>query len=104
MPAEEWPVLEKVLEEALGKLQSIRQRRSSDGGGVRSLRQAIAGQLAPHSRKAPQVGNAYRERLFERIRTILSDTMSKSTVVDLIKEVARFWPSGATSRRGGAAG
>jgi len=59
--------LEKVLEEALGKLSIDAPRgRSSDGGGSSLTPQAIAGQLAAFAKGRRKSATHYRERLFER--------------------------------------
>ena len=88
--SEEWPVLEKVLEEALGKLQSMRQEEGrAMAEEFVQHRQAIAGELARIRERAAS-RKRLSERLFERIRTILSEHDVKIDRSDLIKEVAVF--------------
>lgn len=89
--SEEWPVLETVLVEALGKLQTMRQEEGrAMAAEFVEHRHAIAGRLDRIRERAPEVGNAYRERLFERVRNILGEHDVDIDRSDLIKEVAVF--------------
>lgn len=89
--ADEWPVLEKVLAEALGKLQTMRQEEGrAMAEEFVEHRYAVAGRLARIRERAPQVATAYRDRLHERVRSILSEHDVQIDRSDLIKEVAIF--------------
>ena len=89
--SDEWPILEKVLEQALTKLQAMRQEEGrAMAQEFLEHRQALSAQLDQIRTRAPQVADAYRERLYERVRTILSEHDIEIDRSDLIKEVAIF--------------
>src|SRR5438876_857415 len=68
---EEWPLIERVLTEALGKLQAMRQEEGrAMAQELLGLRDAIAGQLTAIRKLAPNVVVVYRDRLLERVRTM----------------------------------
>src|SRR5437870_5468514 len=72
--SQEWPLLERVLEQALGRLQTMRlEEGRAMGQEFLQLRSTIADQLAFIRARAPQVGDAYRDRLHERVRAILAE-------------------------------
>lgn len=88
---EEWPILERVLEQALERLQSMRQEE----GRAMTLemlgqRDHIAGQLEQIRKRVPQVSQLYRDRLLERVRDLLRELDIKIDRSDLIKEVSIF--------------
>jgi uncharacterized protein (TIGR00255 family) len=88
---EEWPVLERVLGEALTRLQTMRQ----DEGRAMAQefmqhRQTIADHLAQIRQRASGVVEAYRDRLHERVRALLAELDVKMDRSDLIKEVSIF--------------
>ncbi len=88
---EEWPLMERVLEQALGKLQTMRQEEGrAMAQELLSLRDHIAGQLASIREKAPQVAALFRDRLLERVRGLLNDVDVQIDQSDLIKEVSIF--------------
>src|SRR5262245_18817379 len=59
---EEWPLLERVLEEALGRLQAMRQEEGrAMGQEFLQHRSTIAEQLEFIRGRAPKVGDAYRD-------------------------------------------
>jgi uncharacterized protein (TIGR00255 family) len=88
---EEWPVLEKVIDEAVGRLQ---QMRLDEGRAMAQellqLRDHIGGQLEAVRARVPAVAETYRERMLERVRTVLSELDVEIDRKDLIKEVAVF--------------
>lgn len=88
---EEWPIFENVLEQALARLQ---QMRLEEGGAMArellQLRDHIAIQLEHIRGRVPLVADAYRERLFERLRGLLGELDVQLDRKDLIKEVAIF--------------
>lgn len=91
MLQEEWPLFERVLQEALGRLQAMRQ----DEGRAMAQeflvhRDFIAGQLEQIRRRAPAVVEEYRARLHERVRKLLAELDVEIDRNDLIKEVAIF--------------
>jgi uncharacterized protein (TIGR00255 family) len=88
---EEWPILERVLEEALGRLQTMRQEEGrAMAQEFLQHRAAVAEQLNFIRGRAPQVAEAYRDRLFDRVRGILDEHDVHIDRTDLIKEVAVF--------------
>jgi uncharacterized protein (TIGR00255 family) len=88
---EEWPLIEKVLEEALGRLQAMRlEEGRAMAQEFLQLRQTIAGHLDQIRQLAPQVATAFRDRLFERVRSLLAEHDVQIDRSDLIKEVSIF--------------
>jgi uncharacterized protein (TIGR00255 family) len=88
---EEWPLLERVLEEAVGRLQAMRQEEGrAMAQELLQLRDHIAGHLASIRERAPMVSVAYRDRLLERVRSLLAELDVKIDRSDLIKEVSIF--------------
>ena len=88
---EEWPLLEKVLDEALGRLQAMRQEEGrAMAQELLQLRDHIASHLAQIRAKAPGVAESYRDRLLDRVRNLLTELDVKIDRSDLIKEVSIF--------------
>lgn len=88
---EEWPVIERVLNEALGRLQGMRQEEGrAMAQEFLQLRQNIADHLAQIRQRAPGVVTAYRDRLHERVRSLLAEMDVQIDRSDLLKEVAIF--------------
>ena len=88
---EEWPIIEKVLTAALDKLQAMRQEEGKAmAQELLQLRDAIARELAAIRDLAPTVVVAYRDRLLERVRSLLAELDVKIDRSDLIKEVSIF--------------
>jgi uncharacterized protein (TIGR00255 family) len=88
---QDWLTIEKALEEALGRLQTMRQEEGqSMAQELLSLRDFIGQHLDAIRAKAPQVVTAYRDRLLERVRGLLSELDVKLDRSDLIKEVSIF--------------
>jgi uncharacterized protein (TIGR00255 family) len=88
---EEWPLIEGVLEQALSRLQEMRREEGRVmAEELLGLRDRIHGDLEAIRRRAPLVGDGYRERLCERVRGLLSEMGVPVTEGDLIREVALF--------------
>jgi len=88
---EEWPVMERVLDEALGRLQVMRQEEGRAMAlELLNLRDHIAAQLASIRERAPQVALLFRDRLLERVRGLLAGVDVRLDASDLIKEVSIF--------------
>jgi uncharacterized protein (TIGR00255 family) len=88
---EDWPVIEKVLVQALANLHTMRQEE----GRAMALellahRDSIANHLERIRQRVTQVTTLFRDRLFERVRTLLSELDVKIDRSDLIKEVSIF--------------
>jgi len=88
---QEWPILERVLEEALARLQAMRQE---EGPAMTqeflAYRDQIAAELNKIRKRAPDVVTLYRDRLLERVRSLLTELDVKLDRSDLIKEVSVF--------------
>lgn len=88
---EDWPEIEKTLEIALTKLQSM---RSTEGGvmalELMALRNKIVEHLGSIKVLIPQVMEAYKDRLLDRVRKLLESTEAQIQPSDLIREVAIF--------------
>jgi uncharacterized protein (TIGR00255 family) len=88
---EDWPVIERTLEEALAKLQVMRQEEGrAMGQELLNHRETIAGHLNAIRARIPHVSSAFRDRLFERVRTLLNGVDVQIDRSDLIKEVSIF--------------
>lgn len=88
---QDWPVLEKVLKDALTKLQTMRQEEGQAmARELLGYRDIIAAQLTQIRERLPSVGTLYRERLHARIQGLLTELDVKLDRSDLIKEVAIF--------------
>ncbi len=88
---QDWPVIEKVLSQALDSLQ--RMRRDEGRAMAQELlnyRDAIHTHLAVIQSRIPLVASAYRDRLFERVQSILNEHDVVLDRNDLIKEVSIF--------------
>ncbi len=87
----EWPILERVLEEALARLQQMRQEEGrAMAAELLQLRDHIGGQLQAIRSRIPQVTEGYCERMLERVRHVLSELDLEIDRKDLIREVAIF--------------
>jgi uncharacterized protein (TIGR00255 family) len=88
---EDWPVIERVLAEALERLQAMRQ---DEGGRMAQellhYRAHVADQLEIIRLRMPQVVAGYRDRLLERVRGLLADSGVAAQPDDLIREVSVF--------------
>ncbi|HXG10898.1 MAG TPA: YicC/YloC family endoribonuclease [Gemmataceae bacterium] len=87
----EWPVIERVLEEALSRLQAMRQEEGKAmAQELLQLRDQIAVHLAAVRERAPGVAELFRDRLLERVRGLLAELDVQIDRSDLIKEVSIF--------------
>jgi uncharacterized protein (TIGR00255 family) len=88
---DEWPVLERVLVQALEKLQVMRlEEGRAMAQELLLMRDHIGRQLDTIRARVPQVSEGYRDRLLERVRLVLSELDVEIDRKDLIKEVAIF--------------
>jgi uncharacterized protein (TIGR00255 family) len=88
---EEWPIVERVLEQALAKLQAMRRGEGQAmAQELLALRDQIANHLGRIRDLAPQVAANFRDRLLERVRGLLDEFDVEIDKSDLIKEVAVF--------------
>jgi uncharacterized protein (TIGR00255 family) len=88
---EEWPVLEQVLEKALARLQAMRQEEGrAMAQELLQHRDFIGEHLEKIRLRVSQVAAGFRDRLLERVRSLLSELDVQIDRSDLIKEVAIF--------------
>lgn len=88
---EEWPVIERVLEQALQRLQTMRQEEGrAMAQEMLQMRDHIATQLDCIRAQIPRVTILFRDRLYDRVRNLLSELDVRIDRSDLIKEVAIF--------------
>ncbi|MCI0458316.1 MAG: YicC family protein [Gemmataceae bacterium] len=88
---EDWPVIERVLNEALGRLQAMRQEEGrAMAQELLAHRDTISAHLERIRIRIPEVAVAYRDRLHERVRTLLGELDVQLDRNDLIKEVSIF--------------
>src|SRR5207249_3802388 len=87
----DWPLIEKVLVEALGQLQIMRQDEGrAMAGELLAHRDTIAAHLNIIRQRATTVAPAFRDRLFERVRNLLQELDVQVDSSDLIREVSIF--------------
>ena len=88
---EEWPVIEKALEVAVQCLQAMRlEEGKAMAAELLQHRDHIAAELEQIRRRVPAVAVTFRDRLLERVRSLLSELDVQIDRSDLIKEVAIF--------------
>jgi uncharacterized protein (TIGR00255 family) len=88
---DEWPLIEKVLEQALGRLNAMRREEGrAMGAELLGLRDHIRGRLDAVRARLPGVAVAYRDRLLDRVRGLLTELDVQIDRSDLIKEVSIF--------------
>ena len=88
---EEWPRIERVLEQALQRLQTMRQEEGrAMAQEMLQMRDHLAAQLDSIRAQIPRAVVLFRDRLHERVRNLLSELDVRIDRSDLIKEVAIF--------------
>jgi len=88
---EEWPILEQVLDKSLAKLQAMRQEEGrAMAQEMLQMRDHIGRELEQIRVRVPQVATSYRDRLLERVKSLLHELDVKIDRSDLIKEVSIF--------------
>jgi uncharacterized protein (TIGR00255 family) len=88
---EDWPAIEKVLLEALERLQTMRQEEGrAMAQELLAHRDTIAVHLQRIRQRVPQVTTLFRDRLLERVQKLLADLDVKIDRSDIIKEVSIF--------------
>jgi uncharacterized protein (TIGR00255 family) len=88
---EQWPTIERVLEEALKRLQTMRQEEGrAMADELLQHREFIAGRLERIRQRAPAVVESYRDRLHDRVRKLLNELDVEIDSSELIKEVSIF--------------
>lgn len=88
---EDWPTIERVLEQGLERLQAMRQEEGrAMAQELLQMRDHIADLLERIRAHVPRVAVLYRDRLHERVCNLLSELDVQIDRSDLIKEVAIF--------------
>jgi uncharacterized protein (TIGR00255 family) len=88
---DEWPLLERLLDEAVAKLQVMRQEEGrAMAQEFLQQRDRIAEHLEEIRQLAPTVATTFRDRLHERVRSLLAEHDVQIDRSDLIKEVSIF--------------
>lgn len=86
-----WPQLEKMVETALDK---VVQMRAEEGKNlwkeIESRRNEVELLLNKVEDRAPHIVNGYKQRLHDRISTLLAGTIANVTEADLYREIAFF--------------
>lgn len=88
---DDWPILEKVLLEALQQLHAMRQEEGrAMGQELLSFRDTIGVHLENIRRRTPLVATAFRDRLLDRVRSLLKELDVEIDRDNLIREVSVF--------------
>lgn len=88
---DDWPAIERVLSEALERLQSMREDEGARmAQELLQYHQHVAEQLEIIRLRLPQVIVGFRDRLLERVRGLLLDSGVAAEPDDLIREVSVF--------------
>ena len=89
--AADWPLIRAAVEEAL---ENLGQMRAEEGRAMtvdlRANRETAVAQLKQIEQRAPLVAETYRQRLEERIGTLLATRDVSLEPADLIREVGFF--------------
>ena len=90
-PEEEWPVVEKAIEDALGKLDSMRRDEGRVmGNELLLLHQHVGDQLDLIRHHLPAVMTDYRGRITERLQQAVADAGVTIEPHHLVREIALF--------------
>jgi uncharacterized protein (TIGR00255 family) len=88
---EEWPIIEKALEQAIARLQAMRlEEGKAMAAELLQHRDHIAGQLDQIRQRVPTIAVTFRDRLLDRVRSLLSELDIQIDRSDLIKEVSIY--------------
>jgi uncharacterized protein (TIGR00255 family) len=88
---EQWPLIESVLAAALKNLDQMRSDEGrSMAADLTDNARAIAKELTAIERRAPQVVDAYRGRLQDRLNKLLGELGVQVQPADIVREVGIF--------------
>jgi uncharacterized protein (TIGR00255 family) len=88
---DDWPVIEKVLSEALQQLQTMRREEGrAMAQELLTHRDTVRRHLDVIRGKAPSVVTGFRDRLLDRVRQLLSNFDVKIDQNDVLREVSVF--------------
>lgn len=87
----EWPLIEAALNEAFKRLDQMRvEEGRAMGADLTVNAKAIAAELAAIELRTPQVVDAYRQRLMDRLKTMLAELGVEIQPADVVREVGIF--------------
>lgn len=90
-PHDDWPELEKLITQAIDKLQASRRREGQAmAEDLTRLAEAALSRLADVEARTPVVVEQYRDRLYERVQNLIQGSSVSLDPKDLIREVAIF--------------
>jgi uncharacterized protein (TIGR00255 family) len=90
-PEADWPLIRSTLEAAVENLAQMRTREGQAmADDLAANCKAIAGNLQEVEERAPQMLDAYRSRLEERLKKVLAEFDVKLEPGDIIKEVSMY--------------
>lgn len=88
---DEWPLIEKVLEQALKSLNGMRQEEGKAmAQELLTQRDTIRTHLNRIRDRVPHVAGGFRDRLLDRVRTVLAELDIQLDRNDLIREVSIY--------------
>lgn len=88
---DDWPILEKVLLQALQQLNAMRQEEGrAMAQELLGFRDTIGQHLARIRERVPQIAAAFRDRLLDRVRNLLKEVDVEIDRDNLIREVSIF--------------
>ncbi len=88
-PREEWPLLSRLVSEALAKLQASRaEEGKAMAAELIALGESLSDRLSQIEARSPVVVTTYQARLLERIQSLVENRGVTIEPKDLIREVA----------------
>jgi uncharacterized protein (TIGR00255 family) len=88
---DDWPILEKTCVQALEQLNGMRQEEGrAMAQELLAFRDAIAVHLEKIRQRSPQVTSTFRDRLLERVRSLLGELDVEIDRDNLLREVSIF--------------
>ena len=88
---EDWPVIREALDAAIEKMDQMRcDEGRAMAADLKTNCALVASCLEQVARRAPQVVEAYRARLEERLKSVLAEFQITLDPADLIREVSLF--------------
>jgi uncharacterized protein (TIGR00255 family) len=91
LPADEWPIVESLLEDALQRLDAARKEEGrAMAAELMTLHKNMGSELVKLRQYLPTVMANYRQRILERVRQAVADSGVIVETDQLIREVAIF--------------
>lgn len=89
--ASDWPLVRETILEAMERLAEMRRQEGrAMAGGLRENLRLVSDVLQKIEARAPNVIQGYRDRLAERVNSLLAEYQVTLQAADLIKEVSLF--------------